>query len=190
MQLHSLMDSAAKPAIEVVRNIRPEQLGAPTPCAEYDVRRLLNHLLYWGPALDGTAADEPRSAEGEREADLTRDDWATATTAQVARLAEVWSRPESWQGTANLAGAEMPAGMLGGMVLCELVLHAWDLARATGARLDVPDAVAEAVREVLAGMAEYGRQMGAFGPEVAVPESAPALDRALGLAGRDPAWTP
>ncbi|MGH3683226.1 MAG: maleylpyruvate isomerase N-terminal domain-containing protein, partial [Natronosporangium sp.] len=48
MHGHSLIGQAAAPTVAIVRAIRADQLAAPTPCQEYDVRRLLNHLLYWG----------------------------------------------------------------------------------------------------------------------------------------------
>lgn len=47
---------AAAPLVEVIRNIKPDQLRAPTPCAEYDVRTLVNHLLFWGPSVGGSGA--------------------------------------------------------------------------------------------------------------------------------------
>jgi uncharacterized protein (TIGR03086 family) len=76
------------------------------------------------------------------------------------------------------------------MILWEYQVHGWDLARATGQPWSPP---AAAVAESLAfapGMltSDYQGEGKAFGPQVAVPESAPAFDRLLGLSGRDPAW--
>lgn len=68
MQPHSLVAVAAAPTIEIFRGIAPDQLDAPTPCSEYDVRGLINHLLFWGPSLEGAARKElvPPPAEGEQ----------------------------------------------------------------------------------------------------------------------------
>lgn len=78
---------------------------------------------------------------------------------------------------------------VGGLALDELVLHGWDLARATGQAVayDRPelDAVHGMVKQFREGDVE-----GLFGPAVPVPDDAPLLDRILGLAGRDPAWQP
>jgi uncharacterized protein (TIGR03086 family) len=184
---------AAAALIEIVRGVKPDQVAAPTPCAEYDVRLLLNHLLFWGPSLEGAARKEsvPPPAGSESEVDLTEGDWAAAVAAQAERIAAAWSRPAAWEGTTHMGGPmELPASMVGGMVVIEVLVHGWDLARATGQHWEWDgDLVTYTLGEVVK-TAEQGRQMGVFGPEVTVPGSAPALDRVLALTGRDPAWTP
>jgi uncharacterized protein (TIGR03086 family) len=80
--------------------------------------------------------------------------------------------------------------MIGGMVLGEFVVHGWDLARATGHEAGWDDTVLEFALDWLGPTAEQGRAMAVYGPAVPVPTSAPALDRVLGLTGRDPRWMP
>src|SRR5579883_2298420 len=65
---------------EIVGNIKVKQLRARTPCADYDVRGLMNHLLFWGRSLAGAAGKEsvPPPAANETEVDLTAGDWAAA----------------------------------------------------------------------------------------------------------------
>ena len=78
------------------------------------------------------------------------------------------------------------------VALDELVLHGWDLARATGQTYTGDKPSLEAVLAFTAAMSEpenLDSREGLFGPVVEVPEDAPTLDRALGFAGRDPAWT-
>ncbi|NUT49055.1 MAG: TIGR03086 family protein, partial [Saccharothrix sp.] len=78
MSREQLIDLAVATALEVVDKIEPEQLDAPTPCTEYDVRKLLNHLLFWSPPLDGAARKQavPPPAAAEADVDLTTGDWA------------------------------------------------------------------------------------------------------------------
>jgi uncharacterized protein (TIGR03086 family) len=188
-----LIARAAAPLVEIIPNIKPDQLTAPTPCAEYDVGRLVNHLLFWGPSLEGAARKEslPPPAEAEADVDLTAGDWAAALEAHLERTAAAWSEPGAWDGSTRMGGpTELPASMIGGMVVGELVVHGWDLARATGQHPAWDDDLLRYLHEEVAASAEQGREMGIYGPEVAVPASSPTLDRVLGLTGRNPAWTP
>ena len=85
---------------------------------------------------------------------------------------------------------EVPASLIGGMVVSELVVHGWDLAQATGQRPSWDDDLLLYVHDEVANSAEHGREMGIYGPAVAVPAPSSMLHRLLGLTGRDPAWSP
>lgn len=178
---------------EIVGQVKPDQLDAPTPCTEFDVRKLVNHLLFWGPSLVGAARKENVAppAESEADVDLAAGDWQAALLAHVTNVVDAWSRPEAWEGVAHIGGPmELPSDLIGGMVVGELVVHGWDLARATGQQPVWAEDLLEYLHGEVAKSAEVGRQMGAYAEEVAVPETAPPLDRVLALTGRDPAWTP
>lgn len=188
---HTLVARAAKHATEIVLAIRDEQLDAGTPCTEYTVRGLVDHLLFWGPSLLGAARKEPVAPPAAGEAGLAVDDWRAKLLAQLDELAEAWAVPGAWEGTTRMGGpTELPASMVGGMVCAELVLHGWDLARATGGRPGWDEELLTFVRAEVAATAEQGREMGVYGPEVAAPDSASTLDQAVALSGRDPGWTP
>ncbi|ALG15717.1 hypothetical protein AOZ06_52410 [Kibdelosporangium phytohabitans] len=174
--------------MDVVNGIKPDQLGAPTPCRDYDVRKLLNHLLYWGPSLEGAARKElvPPPDTPEDETDVP-DDWQDELVANLAKLAAAWSEPAAWDGTTHMGGpTELPAALVGGMVTGEVVIHGTDLARATGQHLEFDADLLEYVHKELVANVEWGRDMGVYGPEVPVPADAPLLDRILGLTGRNP----
>lgn len=184
-----LVSRAYQPFATIVDNIKPDQLDAATPCAEYDVRRLVNHMLFWGPSLEAAGRKEtvPPPAESEADVDLTAADWAGDLVAQLNRTVAAWSRPEAWQGVASMGGPhEIPASMVGGMVLGELVIHGWDLAQATGQQATWDEDVLTFTFAEVAANAETGRQMGVYGPEVEVPADAPLLHRILGVTGRRP----
>jgi uncharacterized protein (TIGR03086 family) len=194
MQLHEMMAKAGESAVEVARNVKPDQLDAPTPCPDWDVRGLVNHLMFWSAFRSELAArkqNAPADDPVTEETDFTRDpEWAATLESRLAQVSAAWGEPGATEGETGLAGGSMPASLIGTMMLGELVVHGWDLARATGQPLEVDDATAEAVYGMVATMAPQGREMGAFGPEVEVPADAPPLDRLLGLSGRDPSWTP
>ncbi|HVW43032.1 MAG TPA: TIGR03086 family metal-binding protein [Amycolatopsis sp.] len=173
---------------DVVRTIRPGQLDAPTPCAKYDVRGLVNHLLFWGPSLEGAARKETVPPPGPPETDLglTTSD----LLAQIDRTAKAWSEPAAWEGVTHMGGpAELPAALVGGMIVTELVVHGWDLAKATGRNLTPGDDLLDYLLDEVGKTAEQGRAGGVYGPPVAVPATAPKFDRVLAMTGRNPGWT-
>lgn len=176
----------------IARNVKPDQLTGPTPCAQFDVRALINHLLFWGPSLAGAARKQevPPPAAKESDVDLTDGDWTTALVAHAARAAGAWGDPAAWAGVTRLGGpTELPAELVGGMVAGELVIHGWDLARATAQRPEWDADLLTYVHDEVAPSAELGREMGVYGPEVAVSPEASTLDRLLAASGRDPEWT-
>jgi uncharacterized protein (TIGR03086 family) len=187
----ALVAPAAAKFIDVLRALDSGDLAARTPCAGYDVRGLLNHLLYWGPWLEaaGRKQEPPTVSVSEAEAALVGDDWFVALEKQTASLVEVFGSAEAWAGETALGSARLPAAVVGDMVLGEFVLHGWDLARAIGRTIDIAPEAAEAVRVSAVTMGEQARAMKVYGPEVPVPAGAPVLDRALGASGRDPVWT-
>ena len=106
-------------------------------------------------------------------------------------LVAAWSAPEAWRGMTSMGGPqEMPARMIGAMAVGEVVVHGWDLARATGQQVAWDETLLEFLYDEVAKTAELGREMRAYGAEVTVPRTAPVLDRMLGLTGRDPQWRP
>lgn len=188
----SLLATAAVPTIEIVRDIREKHLDAATPCSEFTVRQLINHLLFWGPSLEGAARRESvrRPADNEREVDLTDGDWAVKLETNIDRLVTAWGAASAWEGSASMGAQEMPASFVGGMVVTELVVHGWDLGRATSQAPIWDDDILDFVLREVVNTAELGRQGGVYGPEVAVPAGSSTLDHLLGLTGRDPRWTP
>lgn len=186
-----LLTGAVAPLPEIVRAAALTTPSAPTPCAEWDRAALVRHLLYWAPFLAAAGRQKSPVPVADREQDVDLVDWPDALQAAWSDVAAAWSHPAAWAGTTSMGSPDpQPAALIGGMVLGELVVHGSDLARTAGLQPRWPADVLRATHEAVAGMADEGRAMGIFGSEVPVPTTAPLLDRTLGLAGRDPAWTP
>jgi uncharacterized protein (TIGR03086 family) len=192
MELHEMMAKAATSAASVARNVKPDQLAAPTPCPDWDVRALVNHLMFWSHRSELAARKEqaPAGDPLTEDTDITATgDWPETLAHQLNEAAVAWSTPGATEGDTGLAGGSMPAKMIAMMMVGELVVHGWDLARATGQPIETDPATVETVHEMATSMGEQARAGGVFGPAVEVPDSAPMLDRVLGLSGRDPQWT-
>lgn len=121
--------------------------------------------------------------------DLTTGDWAAALESHLDCTAAAWKEPTAWEGITQMDGMELPASLVGGMLVGELVVHGWDIARASGQEPVWEDELLTYLHAQVAATAAQGREMGVYGPEVPVPDSASILDRILGLTGRDPSWT-
>ena len=122
----------------------------------------------------------------------TRAGSPTTGGASLDALTAAWAKEEAWRGSTHIAGFEAPAENIGMAAVNELVVHGWDVARASGQTLQVDAATMEpctAFAAILAGPQGDALRGVAFGPEVPVGADASALDRVLGANGRDPGWT-
>lgn len=172
----------------VLQGVPAASLDAPTPCEDWDVRGLVAHLLGTTEAMRRVGAGEPLDRDdpwGTGGHDV-QEAWRDQLGDRLIAVADAWAAPEAWEGDA-MDGA-MARADIGDLAFLEVLLHGWDLARATGQEVEVDDALAELARELLDKHGETGRSMGAFGPEVEVDDDASPLDRALGASGRDPGW--
>lgn len=185
----------ARELATLLKGIRDPDLAAPTPCATYTVADLLDHVMALAVAFRHTAEKSPmppgESPPGEGSAAHLDPAWRDVLPSRLDALATAWEDPAAWAGESEAGGVRAPAEVLGTVAAAELVLHGWDLARGTGQPFPAAPAAVEAALAFLSMLSAPGMEEsrgGAFGPVVAVPDGAPALDRALGLSGRDPGW--
>jgi uncharacterized protein (TIGR03086 family) len=109
------------------------------------------------------------------------------------RLDAAWRDPEAWTGMTRVGGVELPGEAAAVVALDELVIHGWDVARATGQGYECDDASLEAVHgfvQQFAAPEMAAQRAGLFGPVVETGHDARLLDRVIGRAGRDPHWCP
>jgi len=181
-----LFEAATRATLDRLEGVSAAQLADPTPCTEWDVRALVDHVIggpvyllaALGESVDGPGG--PAGAPGERLAQsyaqlrgrclgaLRRP--SAAEVRCLSPLGFEWSVAEATAGT-----------------FMDQLVHTWDLATATGqdTRLD-PMLVDACIALFLPEMPERGRAAGLIGPAVPVPEDAPAQDRLLGAMGRHP----
>jgi uncharacterized protein (TIGR03086 family) len=190
------LEPAAQEVIRLLDGVGDDQLTHPTPCEDTSVAAMLDHLMGLSLAFTWAARKEtpPGGSSAPRAAAENLDPgWRDILPHRLADLVEAWRDPRAWEGMAQAGGVTMPAPVTGAVALDEVVLHGWDLARGTGQPYHCDEATAAAVLEFTTASAQpqnaAGRD-GLFGPVHAVAQDAPAFDRALGFAGRNPDWAP
>jgi uncharacterized protein (TIGR03086 family) len=182
---------AAHATATVVTNVRDDQLQGPTPCPAYTVADLVEHI--GGLAIAFTQAARKTAPVGGHQPSVDgsrlEPGWRDRIARALTELAEAWRRPGAFDGITMAGPVELPAEVAAQVALNEVVVHGWDLARATGQPYD-PDADAVATCLAFADSFEVPEDtdQGPFGPPVPVPDSAPALDRLAAATGRRPDW--
>jgi uncharacterized protein (TIGR03086 family) len=184
------LEPAAHRVVALLDGVPDPDLTAPTPCADTPVAGLLDHLMGLSEGLRASAAKEPDQGGPQASAANLDPDWRTVLPERLDALVAAWREPAAAEGRTSAGGVEMPAVEIAAVTLNELVMHGWDLARATGQPYDPDAADVAAILPFLEAFASPEGVPGLFGPAVAVPDDAPAFDRALGLSGRDPGWRP
>ncbi|WP_405715404.1 TIGR03086 family metal-binding protein [Streptomyces xanthophaeus] len=177
----------------LVAGVPDARLTGRTPCPEYAVSGLLGHLAGLAVAFRDAGRKDlgPMTDTAPDPATMSLPaDWREQLPRVLGELAEAWEDPAAWTGMTRAGGLDLPGDVAGAVAVDELVLHGWDLARATGQEY-VPDPAAlSSSHAFLLEAVEEGSTGDIFGPVVPVPATAPLLDRAVGLSGRDPGWTP
>jgi uncharacterized protein (TIGR03086 family) len=190
------LEPAARQMADLIAAVPDEQMDGPTPCPDYTLGDLVEHvagltLAFTGAARKDTGGVAVQEASGD--ASRLDPDWRTKIPRDLTVLSGAWRDPDAWTGMTKAGGVDLPGEVAGMVALDELVVHAWDVARASGQPYDPDESSLEAVHGFVAEFAGPGQEAlrdGIFGPVVEVPEDAPLLDRVVGLTGRDPEWSP
>jgi uncharacterized protein (TIGR03086 family) len=174
----------------IVAGVREEDLQRPTPCTDWTVATLLDHLIAdidtfnrvaSGEPLDLVASIDPTASENSGRG---WPDPSERFAALVEESREIWASPGALEKTYKTSRSEMPGSALATISLIDTAVHGWDLAKATGQEAEMPADVAEAALAFTA-KAMKGRRVG-FGDPVPVPDDASVTDRLVGWLGRHP----
>lgn len=176
----TLYRTATERAITVVETVRSDQLDWPTPCSQWTVQQLIDHLV--GSAeylLAATSGRQPAVVTDAMPDDYRRD---------VQRVLSAVTKPGVLeQICVSPLGFDWPLAQAVAGTFMDVLIHTWDLARATDqdVRLD-PRLVQACTSMFLPEMPRRGRDAGIIGPEVEVSADASAQDRLLAAMGRRP----
>ena len=188
---------ATRRTAELLENIRDDQLASRTPCPNYTLGDLLDHVNGLARAFTDAANRESLGEPGVepqpgRAANLDPE-WRTVIPRRLAALGEAWRDPAAWEGMTRAGGIDLPGEIAGLVALDEVIVHGWDIAKASGQPYEAdPDHVHVCIQTMSPQPGEE-RPVGddvAFGRPVDVPADAPPIDRLVAVLGRDPSWSP
>jgi uncharacterized protein (TIGR03086 family) len=168
-----------------VAGVRDDQWGAPTPCEDWDVRALVNHIVTGNEWAAELAAGKTIELVGDRlDGDVLGDDPVAAYDASAARASAAFRAPGALTAPCAVSYGPVPGEVYAGHRLADVLLHGWDVATATGQDATLDPALVDAALEVVLPQAEMLAGSGAFGGAVDLGEGTDAQARLLGLAGR------
>ncbi len=174
--------------IEVLAGVTGDQLTSSSPCAEYTVGDLIDHVdqvSRGAIALAHHTAVLPGTGTGPDAAHLELG-WRDIVAQHLRELGEAWDDPAAWPGSANVPGLDLSNQMWGKITLTEVVVHGWDIAKATGQPFDLPEHTLQACLDHVAKFVPNAPVPALWGPPVDVAPGATLLDRIVAITGRVP----
>jgi uncharacterized protein (TIGR03086 family) len=170
-----------------VHQVGPDQWGAATPCTEWSVRDLVNHMVVeqlWVPPL--LARERVADVGGEFEGDQLGDDPVEVWDGASAEARAAFAEPLALSRTVHLSYGDSSAESYCTEMAVDAIVHSWDLARGIGADDVLPAELAEFALAQVEPQARMLAASGLFAAPVPVPPDADAQTRLLGLTGRRP----
>jgi uncharacterized protein (TIGR03086 family) len=186
----ALMKQVVAQTGAVVDGIGSDQLAAPTPCEQWTVRDVLNHIT--GGATMFAECVGQGSVSDDRLGQLMAgdnlgDDYKAAFHAAADRAIATFDQPGALDKMVKLPFGEMPGGIALNIAVFDVTTHACDLAHATGQQVEDEDLLETALAVGRQMIGAEMRQPGMFDAEQPVAEGASAAERLLAFAGRRPA---
>ena len=184
MDVISALEQSYDQTAKLVAGLTPAELDAPSPCAGWDVRATLNHML--GATWMFTLVNQGHAAE-QHAGDVIGDDASLAVTAAAKENLASWRQPGAFEGDRSYFFGTFPATGAAMLNLEEVVVHNWDVAMATDQELVIDPALGQLIYDggasiPLGDFRDHDHD--SHGPEVAVPASVSIVDRLVGLLGR------
>jgi uncharacterized protein (TIGR03086 family) len=169
---------------EMAGRVTPDQFDNATPCANFRVRDLFDHMIggasQFAPQLRGT---EPTDAVDPNT--LRDDERPAALKAALTELLGAVNAPGALGRTVTLPFGEVPGQVLARFLTVDGMVHAWDLAQATGQEYNPPPALAATVLATAHDLiAPEMRDGDTFAAEAAVGDDAPPLIHLVAFTGR------
>lgn len=178
------LDRACQSNLGILEKVRPQDLDAPTPCASWDVRALVNHFIgtarFWAAMMTG--------ADGPAEEDYAAGDLMAAYNASIEVATAAFEADGAMEKMVPLPFGEFPGAVVLSMAALDQFAHGWDLARALGLPTDLDPALAGQLlgqaRQTIPETFRGPDGQAPFGPELEAPAGAGPADQLAAFLGR------
>jgi uncharacterized protein (TIGR03086 family) len=172
---------------DVLAGVSQDQLDKATPCASWQVRQLVNHVVgattYF--AVTAETGEAPSREDGS---DFCHGDFVAAFNTGAARAVKAFEADGVMDKTLKLPFAELPGGVFVNIATIDTFTHGWDLAKATGQPTDLnPELAAQLLQFAQAFLSDSMRGpdgSAPFGPAVEAPSGASPADQLASFLGR------
>lgn len=184
MDVNAQLDRIFPDLLGVIARTKVDQLDDPTPCKDFRVRDLLNHLIGGAGAFAPQLRGDPEPGAVDP-ATVTDEDRAAAAARGVNDLRAACSAAGAAERSVDLPFGTVPGEVLIRFLTVDGMVHTWDLATATGQPYDPPAPLAEAVLVTAQHLIAPGMRDGdTFAEPRPVAADAPALTRLVAFTGR------
>jgi uncharacterized protein (TIGR03086 family) len=175
--------------VEMLAGVTTDQLTNASPCPEYTVGDLVDHVDQTARLFAAVAHQDGVGEGGTDTGPVVvhlGPEWRERVGRHVHALGRAWDDPAAWAGSTNLAGLELSNQLWGKIALTEVVVHGWDIATATDQPFDLPESTLEACLDHVAIFVPNAPVPELWGPPVEVAPGASLLDRIVAITGRAP----
>ena len=180
-------ESAVKALSPIMAGVTAAQLNSGTPCTEWSVQSLINHALAVQAMANAVVSKgKPDMAAMGKLDHALPSEGAEAAFKSITDTTLAALKKANLEDTLKTPFGEMPGGNFIMIPITDMIIHRWDLAKATGQNATLDNALAEIGLQALTPALSGGRDSAFFGAEVTVSAGASAQDRLLGLSGRTP----
>jgi uncharacterized protein (TIGR03086 family) len=180
MDLITALDGTFQHTHDVISAVPSTELDGATPCDEWKVRDLLEHMI-------GVVAGLGAAASGTAASPFALGDDPGAQFEGVAKTTlDAWRAPGALDRIIDGPAGAMPGRVYAGINLLDTATHSWDLATACGLPSALPDDIAEFALEVSRQTIAPEIRVGRFAPEVRAPSGCSATEALVAFLGRNP----
>ena len=167
----------------IIAGVKADQLNTSTPCTEWTVQALINHNIkvsqFFNSILTGTGGVNPMEVNVPLPAEGAAAAFEAATSGLLAT-----AKATDLEKVVEAPFGSMPAGQLLMIPFGDMLIHKWDLAKATGQDTSLDSGLAEVCYHVLEGVLEGGRDPNNFSGAISVPANASIQDKLIAFTGR------